>query len=278
MAHVIPATISEETLSEAEKETYTKLKNSLADRFTVFHSMDVLSRNMHGKLIDGEDRRRNGLEDHPFVRLERFQLHRRAGKGRHRIRAGRPRRGERCHDLLRQIAMAREITVIRGALAPDHLHMVISTPPVLAPAKIVQYLKGRSSRKLQMEYETLRKRYWGQHMWARGYSCATAGTVTDEIIKQYIENQTWDDDGGKGFDASWSAEFTSKTGRQADAWTVELAIPWKTIGCDAPKPGTKMGFNVARSRLPGSAEAEEVTQWSATFAGHHVPSQFGTLF
>jgi len=54
MAHVIPATISEETLSEAEKETYTKLKNSLADRFTVFHSMDVLSRNMHGKLIDGE--------------------------------------------------------------------------------------------------------------------------------------------------------------------------------------------------------------------------------
>jgi len=107
--------------------------------------------------------------------------------------------GERCRDLLRQIAMAREITVIRGALAPDHVHMLISTPPVLAPAKIIQYLKGRSSRKLQMEYETLRKRYWGQHMWARGYFCATVGTVTDEVIKQYIENQTWDDDGGKGF-------------------------------------------------------------------------------
>ena len=107
--------------------------------------------------------------------------------------------GERCRDLLRQIAMAREITVIRGALAPDHVHMLISTPPVLAPAKIIHYLKGRSSRKLQMEYETLRNRYWGQHMWARGYFCATAGTVTDEIIKQYIENQTWDDDGGKGF-------------------------------------------------------------------------------
>jgi putative transposase len=95
--------------------------------------------------------------------------------------------------------MAREITIIRGALAPDHVHMLISTPPVLSPAKIIQYLKGRSSRKLQMEYEPLRNRYWGQHMWARGYFCATAGTVTDEIIKQYIENQTWDDDGGKGF-------------------------------------------------------------------------------
>jgi putative transposase len=95
--------------------------------------------------------------------------------------------------------MAREITIIRGAIAPDHVHMLISAPPSLAPAKIVQYLKGRSSRKLQMEYETLSKRYWGQHMWAKGYFCATVGTVTDEIIKKYIEEQKWDEDGGKGF-------------------------------------------------------------------------------
>jgi putative transposase len=107
--------------------------------------------------------------------------------------------GPRCRDLLRQIAMAREITILRGALAPDHVHMLVSAPPVLAPAKIVQYLKGRSSRKLQMEYEVLRKRYWGQHLWARGYFCATVGTVTEAIIKKYIEHQKWDDDGGKGF-------------------------------------------------------------------------------
>lgn len=111
-------------------------------------------------------------------------------------------RGEmalRCRDLLRQVAMAREMTIIRGSLAPDHVHMLISAPPSLAPAKIVQYLKGRSSRKMQMEYEALRKRYWGQHMWARGYFCATVGTVTEEIIKKYIEDQKWSDDGGKGF-------------------------------------------------------------------------------
>ncbi len=95
--------------------------------------------------------------------------------------------------------MAREITIIRGSLAPDHVHLLLSAPPTLAPMKIVQYLKGRSSRKLQMEYETLGKRYWGQPMWARGYFCATVGTVTEEIIKQYIENQTWDQDDGKGF-------------------------------------------------------------------------------
>ena len=107
--------------------------------------------------------------------------------------------GERCRDLLRQIAMAREIAVIRGALAPDHIHMLVAAPPSLAPSKIMQYLKGRSSRALQLEFAELRRRYWGQHFWARGYFCSTVGTVTDEVIKKYIESQKWDEEGGHGF-------------------------------------------------------------------------------
>jgi putative transposase len=53
----------------------------------------------------------------------------------------------------------------------------------------VQYLKGRSSRLIQEEFPKLKKKYWGQHLWARGYFCATVGSVTEEIIKKYIENQ-----------------------------------------------------------------------------------------
>jgi putative transposase len=56
----------------------------------------------------------------------------------------------------------------------------------------MQYIKGRSSRMLQDEFPHLKKRYWGQHLWARGYFCATAGTVTEEMIRQYIENQPTD--------------------------------------------------------------------------------------
>ena len=107
--------------------------------------------------------------------------------------------GNRCRDLLRQIAMAREVTIIRGSLAPDHIHMLVASSPSIAPSKLVQYLKGRSSRKLQMEFDELKRRYWGQHLWARGYFCATVGTVTSEMIKRYIEQQKWQDDGGKGF-------------------------------------------------------------------------------
>jgi putative transposase len=59
----------------------------------------------------------------------------------------------------------------------------------MAPSKIVQYLKGRSSRLLQEEYDELKKKYWGQHLWARGYFCATVGSVTEETVRKYIENQ-----------------------------------------------------------------------------------------
>ena len=68
----------------------------------------------------------------------------------------------------------------------------------MAPSKLVLYVKGRSSRRLQEEFPHLRKRYWGQHLWARGYFCATGGAVDEETIKQYIENQRWGDD-SEGF-------------------------------------------------------------------------------
>ena len=101
---------------------------------------------------------------------------------------------ERARDLLRQICQAREVVIIRGAVSPDHIHMLVSSPAHLASAKLVQYLKGRSSRRLQEEFPHLRKRYWGQHLWARGYFCATVGAVDEETIKAYIENQKWDED------------------------------------------------------------------------------------
>jgi putative transposase len=54
----------------------------------------------------------------------------------------------------------------------------------------MQYLKGRSSRLFQDEFTELKKKYWGQHLWARGYFCATVGTETEEIIRNYIANQS----------------------------------------------------------------------------------------
>jgi len=107
----------------------------------------------------------------------------------YRYKVLREKVAERLRELLRQGCEARDITIIRGSVGREHVHMLISCPPTLAPAKIMQYLKGRSSKMLQEEFPELRKRYWGQHLWSTGYFCRTVGSATDEMIKQYIEQQ-----------------------------------------------------------------------------------------
>ncbi|WP_066497771.1 IS200/IS605 family transposase [Abyssisolibacter fermentans] len=95
----------------------------------------------------------------------------------------------RLRDLIIQGCEARNIKMIKGSVGKDHVHMLVSCPPNLSPSKTVQYLKGRSSRLLQEQYPELRKRYWGQHLWARGYFLRAVGNVTEGIVKNYIENQ-----------------------------------------------------------------------------------------
>jgi len=48
---------------------------------------------------------------------------------------------------------------------------------------------GLTALTLLSEYGKLRKRYWGQHLWGRGYWVASSGNVTDGVWKEYIKNQ-----------------------------------------------------------------------------------------
>ena len=88
----------------------------------------------------------------------------------------RGRVAERGRDPIRQSCEALDVTIVRGAISPDHVRMLMSAPAQLAPAKLVQYIKGRSSRRLQDEFAELRKRYWGQHLWARWLRRRSANT------------------------------------------------------------------------------------------------------
>lgn len=49
-------------------------------------------------------------------------------------------------------------------------------------------VKGRTSRKKFEEYPQVKKRYWGQHFWAQGYFCVTAGEMTKEMIQEYLSH------------------------------------------------------------------------------------------
>ena len=98
--------------------------------------------------------------------------------------------GHRVVELIRQSCEARGLKILKGHVSKDHIHILVSCPPHLSPSKLMQYLKGRSSRRLQDEFPGLKKRYWGNHLWARGYWVASSGNVTDEVWMEYIRNQT----------------------------------------------------------------------------------------
>ena len=114
--------------------------------------------------------------EYHFVWVTKYRYHVLKGEIAHRV-----------VELIRQSCESRGIKVLRGHVSKDHVHILVSCPPDLSPSKIMQFLKGRSSRRLQDEYPALKKRYWGNHLWARGYFCATVGSANEEQIRKYIE-------------------------------------------------------------------------------------------
>src|SRR5262249_11953415 len=76
----------------------------------------------------------------------------------------------------------------------DHVHGMISIPPHVTISHLIQRMQGKSSSRLLTEFPHLHKRFWGHHVWARGYFCRSSGNVTDEVIKAYITQQSHDSD------------------------------------------------------------------------------------
>ena len=123
-----------------------------------------------------------------------------AGKDGHSISSGHPTgrvfRGDhlkgdvglKARELIRQTCEAFEIEILKGVVSKDHIHILVSAPPNLAPSEIMRRIKGRTSTKLFETFPELKKRYWGRHFWARGYFCVTSGEVTEEMIKHYLEH------------------------------------------------------------------------------------------
>ncbi len=95
----------------------------------------------------------------------------------------------RTRELIRGICQTNEVEILAGYVGKDHIHLFVSVPPYLSVSKLVQYIKGNTSRKLQMEYKELNKQFWGQYLCARGYFTASSRNIIDEIIEEYIKNQ-----------------------------------------------------------------------------------------
>lgn len=72
----------------------------------------------------------------------------------------------------------------------DHINLLVKLPPKVAVSKLVNSLKGVSSRRLRQEFPDLVHHYWrAQRLWSGSYFAGSVGGAPLSVIKQYIEQQ-----------------------------------------------------------------------------------------
>lgn len=96
-------------------------------------------------------------------------------------------------QLYRLCSQKEAIEVLEVNVQVDHIHLVVSIPPKYAVSQFMGYLKGKLALRLFDHFPELRKRYWGQHVWSRGYCVSTVG-LDEERIRKYVKWQTTQDE------------------------------------------------------------------------------------
>lgn len=93
---------------------------------------------------------------------------------------------ERFKMLVQEVCEEVGIEILAMECDQDHVHLFLNALPILSPADIMAKIKGVTSKKLREEFPHL------QHLpslWTRSYFVSTAGNVSSETIKHYVENQ-----------------------------------------------------------------------------------------
>lgn len=93
----------------------------------------------------------------------------------------------RLKQILLDVATEFGSELIEMEVMPDHVHLLVECDPQLGIAKLIRYMKGRSSRYLRQEFPWLKSRL--PTLWTNSYFIATVGAAPISVIKQYIENQ-----------------------------------------------------------------------------------------
>lgn len=71
----------------------------------------------------------------------------------------------------------------------DHVHLLVHYPPTVQLSKLVNSLKGVSSRRLRKEVPEVARHYWKNQLWSPSYFAGSCGGAPIEVVRQYIEQQ-----------------------------------------------------------------------------------------
>jgi putative transposase len=91
---------------------------------------------------------------------------------------------EYAKEVLKNIAKELDCEIIALEVMPDHVHLFVNCPPRYSPAYLANYFKGKSARLILKKFPLGKGK-----LWTRSYFVSTAGNVSNETIKKYIEEQ-----------------------------------------------------------------------------------------
>ena len=90
--------------------------------------------------------------------------------------------------IMRDLCRQKDIELMEGNAAPDHIHMLLSVPPKYSIAMTLGYLKGKSAIRIHRELMRTEGTLFGRSFWSRGYCVSTVG-LDEAFIRNYIQDQ-----------------------------------------------------------------------------------------
>ena len=97
---------------------------------------------------------------------------------------------ERMEEILRAVCADFDTELVEFTGATSHVHLLVNFPPTVAPSKLVNSLKGVSSRRMRREFPDLARHYYrGNRLWSGSYFAGSLGGAPLGVLRQYIEQQ-----------------------------------------------------------------------------------------
>ena len=96
----------------------------------------------------------------------------------------------RMEEIMRAVCDNFEVEIVEFTGEANHVHLLVNYPPKVAVARLVNSLKGVSSRRLRQEFPDLVRHYYrANKLWSGSYFAGTVGGAPLSVVKQYIEQQ-----------------------------------------------------------------------------------------
>ena len=99
---------------------------------------------------------------------------------------------ETLRDILAKVCQDFEAVLVDVGGEDDHVHLLVEYPTKVAVSKLVNSLKGVSSRRLRQTHPDVASRYYKGVLWSPSYFAVSCGGAPIDVIKQYIEDQRKD--------------------------------------------------------------------------------------